>query len=146
MTGNLVHGYPSEDTAVVLLEFQNGAKGVVDNLFNVPDASSKNRLELYGPKGSILADGTIGQGELGEMIAYLESGDTGYEAKQTRTASGGIAITPDPLNMYRAEVEAFSRAVLDGTEPPVSAEDGLWSQYVLAACYESAKTGSAVAL
>ena len=55
-------------------------------------------------------------------------------------------ITPDPLNMYRAEVEAFSRAVLDGTEPPVSAEDGLWSQYVLAACYESAKTGSAVAL
>ena len=146
MTGNLVHGYPSEDTAVVLLEFQNGAKGVVDNLFNVPDASSKNCLELYGPKGSILADGTIGQGELGEMIAYLESGDTGYEAKQTRTASGGIAITPDPLNMYRAEVEAFSRAVLDGTEPPVSAEDGLWSQYVLAACYESAKTGSAVAL
>ncbi len=146
MTGNLVHDYPSEDSAVVLLEFQNGAKGMVDNFFNVPDSSSKNRLELYGSKGSILADGTIGQGELGEMIAYLESGDTGYEAQQTRDAGGGIAITPEPVNTYRAEVEAFSQAVLQGTEPPVSAEDGLWSQHVLAACYESARTGAAVSL
>ncbi|HPJ98223.1 MAG TPA: Gfo/Idh/MocA family oxidoreductase, partial [Candidatus Hydrogenedentes bacterium] len=78
--------------------------------------------------------------------AYLESRDTGYEAQQARTAGGGIAITPEPVNTYRAEVEAFSRAVLEGTEPPVSAEDGLWSQYVLAACYESARTGAAVSL
>lgn len=146
VTGNLVHAYPSEDTAVVLLEFENGAKGVVDNLFNVPDASSKNRLELYGSKGSILAEGTLGQGEIGEMMAYLESGDAGYEAQQARSGGGGIAITPNPVNMYRAEVEAFAQAVLDDAEPPVPAEDGLWSQRVLAACYESAKKGCAVSL
>ncbi|HQH69773.1 MAG TPA: Gfo/Idh/MocA family oxidoreductase [Candidatus Hydrogenedentes bacterium] len=146
LIGNLVHDYPSEDTAVVILEFENGAKGMVDNLFNVPDSSSKNRLELYGSRGSILAEGTIGQGEIGEMTAYLESGDTGYEAKQARTGGSGIAITPDPLNMYRAEVEAFARAVVSDREPPVSAEDGLWSQRVLAACYEAAKTGCAVSL
>ncbi|MEA3364012.1 MAG: Gfo/Idh/MocA family oxidoreductase [Candidatus Hydrogenedentes bacterium] len=146
VTGNLVHEYPSEDTGVVLLEFENGAKGVVDNLFNVPDASSKNRLELYGSKGSILAEGTIGQGEIGEMTAYLESGDAGYEAQQARSGGGGISITPNPVNMYRAEVEAFSQAVLDDTEPPVPGEDGLWSQRLLAACYEAAKTGCAVSL
>ncbi|HPO10790.1 MAG TPA: Gfo/Idh/MocA family oxidoreductase, partial [bacterium] len=55
LIGNLVHGYASEDTATVLLEFESGAKGIVDNLFNVPDASSRNRLELYGSRGSILA-------------------------------------------------------------------------------------------
>ena len=65
MTGNLVHDYQSEDTAVVIVEFESGAKGSIDTLFCVPDASSKNRLELYGSKGSILADGTIGQGEIG---------------------------------------------------------------------------------
>ncbi|MFA6243664.1 MAG: Gfo/Idh/MocA family oxidoreductase, partial [Candidatus Hydrogenedentales bacterium] len=69
---SLVHAYRSEDTAVVLAEFENGARGVVDVLFNVPDASSRNRLELYGTQGCILADGTIGQGELGEMTAYIE--------------------------------------------------------------------------
>lgn len=146
ITGNLVHDYPSEDTAVVLFEFENGAKGIVDNLFNIPDASSKNRLELYGSKGSILAEGTIGQGEIGEMTAYLESGDAGYEAQQARSGGDGMAITPNPVNMYRAEVEAFAQAVLDDTEPPVPAEDGLWSQRVLAACYEAAKKGAAISL
>ncbi|NIA15103.1 MAG: Gfo/Idh/MocA family oxidoreductase [Nitrospiraceae bacterium] len=146
LTGNLVQEYASEDTGVVLLEFENGAKGIVDNLFNVPDESSKNRLELYGSQGSILAEGTIGQGELGTMEAYLRKTPQGYEAQQARADGTGIVIAPEPLNMYRAEIEAFSKAVQDDTEPPVNAEIGLWSQRVLAACYESARTGQAVAL
>jgi predicted dehydrogenase len=145
-TAGLVQAYKSEDTAVVLLEFRNGAKGVVDCLFNVPDASSMNRLELYGSLGSILAEGTIGQGEIGHMTAYLEKSDRGYEAQQARDASGGVRIAPKPINMYRAEVEAFSQAVLDDTDPPVGADIGLWSQKVLAACYESAAAGKPVAL
>jgi len=145
LTANLVHPYASEDTAVALLEFEGGAKGCVDSLFNVPDASSKNRLELYGSKGSILAEGTIGQGEIGEMAAYLQESDAGYEAQQAREGGGGLRIAPAAVNMYRAEVEAFSQAVLDDIDPPVGAELGLWSQKVLAACYESAKTGQAVA-
>ena len=146
LAGNLVHDYRSEDTAVVLLEFENGAKGVVDNLFNVPDASSKNRLELYGSQGSILAEGTIGQGEAGEMVAYLEELGKAYDAQQARDEAGGLRIAPEPVNMYRAEVEAFSQAVLDDTAAPVGGELGLWSQKVLAAAYESAATGKTISL
>lgn len=146
VTGNLVQDYASEDTAVVLLEFASGAKGVVDCLFNVPDASSLNRLELYGSQGSILAEGTIGQGMAGTMIARLESAAGAYTAAQDRDAGGGIAINPDPVNMYRAEVEAFSKAILERTPPPVSGRDGRWSQVVLAACYESAAKGCRIAL
>ncbi|HOV74778.1 MAG TPA: Gfo/Idh/MocA family oxidoreductase [Candidatus Hydrogenedentes bacterium] len=145
-TGHLVQDYASEDTAVVLLDFACGAKGVVDCLFNVPDASSKNRLELYGSKGSILAEGTIGQGEIGQMTAFLEETDKAYEATQTRGADDGHAIAPLPLNMYRAEVEAFSRAVLADSAPPIGGELGLWSQKVLAACYESAASGRRVVI
>ena len=145
LTGNLVQDYASEDTAAALLEFKNGAKGIVDNLFNVPDESSKNRLELYGSKGSILADGTIGQGDGGEMAAYLQEVPTGYDAQQARRDGGRFVIAPTPVNTYRAEVEAFSQAVLDDTDPPVGADLGVWSQQVLAACYESAETGQAVA-
>ncbi len=145
-TGNLVHGYPVEDTAVVLLEFETGAKGVVDNLFNVPDAASKNHLEIYGSKGAILAEGTIGQGEAGQMTAYIEASGKGYEAQQTRDASAGQPIAPEPVNMYRAEIEAFAQAVLDGATPPVDAQAGIRSQRVLDACYESAKTGETITL
>ena len=145
-TGNLVHSYQSEDTAVVLLDFANGAKGVVDNLFNVPDESSKNRLELYGSRGSILADGTIGQGEIGQMIAYIEEDSGEYDAFQSRAKGKGTAINPPPVNMYQAEVEAFSKAVLENKPAPVGASLGLRSQKVLAACYESSITGKTVSL
>lgn len=144
MTGNLVHDYATEDTAIVALEFDSGAKGTVDNLFCVPDASSKNRLELYGALGSILAEGTIGQGEIGEMTAMLEEEGKGYEAQQQREGAAGIELKPEPVNMYRAEVEAFAQAVIDDAGPPVSGDDGLWSQKVLTACYESAKSGQTV--
>jgi predicted dehydrogenase len=141
---NTVHGYASEDSAVAMLAFENGAIGTVDAFFCVPDNASKNALELYGSKGSILAKGTIGQGEAGEMTAFLEEEDAVYAARQERREGGGIAINPVPVNMYRAEIEAFSQSLLDGTPPPVGSGAGLRSQQILTACYESAKTGQAV--
>ncbi|MCC6698829.1 MAG: Gfo/Idh/MocA family oxidoreductase [Candidatus Hydrogenedentes bacterium] len=138
---NRIHRYGSEDTSVVLVEFESGARGIVDALFNVPDSSSRNRLELYGSLGSILAEGTIGQGERGTMEAYLETEAKEYEAQQTREPGVITKIDPTPVNMYQSEVEAFSQAVLDDTEPPVSGKDGLRVQKILAACYESASSG-----
>lgn len=144
LTGRVVHDYASEDTAVVLLEFENGAKGVVDSLFNVPDDSVKNRLELYGSQGSILAEGTIGQGEAGQMVGRFAAGSQGYDAQQARDAGGGTPLAPEPVNMYRAEIEAFSQAVVDGAAPPVGAAAALRIQRLLAACYESAQTGRVI--
>jgi predicted dehydrogenase len=46
--------------------------------------------------------------------------------------------------MYRAEIEAFSEAILKGEELPIGADAGLHSQKVIAACYESARTGVTV--
>jgi len=64
---NVVHHYEVEDSAVVLLGFENGSTAIVDTHFCVPDAASKNMLELYGSKGSIISQGTIGQTDCGEM-------------------------------------------------------------------------------
>lgn len=141
---NSVHAYKSEDSAVATLFFASGAIGTVDTFFCIPDNSSKNVLELYGSKGSILAKGTIGQAPAGEMVAFLESSDAGYDAQQARAAAAGLPIDPEPVNTYRAEIEAFSQALLDGKPCPVGADIGLQSQRVLAACYESARTGKVV--
>jgi predicted dehydrogenase len=143
-TNSTVHPYASEDSAVVLLRFASGAVGTVDTFFCIQDESSKNALELYGSRGSILATGTIGQGSQGKMTAHVLPGQTGYQAQQGRTQAQGIKIEPEPRNTYRAEVEAFSAALLAGTANPLPAELGLRSQKIIAACYQSASTGEAV--
>jgi predicted dehydrogenase len=138
MTHRTIHRYATEDSGAVLARFKSGVLATVDTFFCIPDNSSKNRLELYGSRGSILAQGTIGQGDAGELVAFLE-GAKAYDAKQQRTAGGGLVIAPKPVNTYRAEIEAFSQALLDGRSTRASALAGLRSQVVLAACYQSAK-------
>ena len=137
---NTIHSYKSEDSAIVSLFFENGALGTVDTYFCIPDNSSKNVLELYGSKGSILAKGTIGQGASGEMVAYLEEDNAGYNAQQVRIEGEGLLISPEPVNTYLAEIEEFSCAILEKREPLNNASLGLRSQIILSACYKSAKT------
>ena len=141
---NSVHDYKSEDSATAMLYFENSALATVDTFFCIPDNSSKNVLELYGSKGSILAEGTIGQGPAGRMVAFLEQDGKDYDAQQARSAAEGMAIEPEPVNTYQAEIEEFSQAILDDREPAISGELGLRSQKILTACYESAKSGKAV--
>jgi predicted dehydrogenase len=144
-TGNLVQDYETEDTAVVLLDFAGGAKGFVDTLFNVPDAAARNMLEVYGSRGSMVTRGTIGQESTGSISAILEGEDKGYDAQQQREAGAAERIIePEVVNMYEAAIQGFCDAIVNDTEPPVSAEDGLWSHKVIEACYESARTGQVV--
>lgn len=141
----LTHSYKAEDTATVLFKLANGAHGIVDNHFNIPDAASKNILEIYGTRGSVLCRGTVGQAPGGEATAYLEREAKGYDAKQQRTDQSVVEeIKPEPVNMYRAEVEAFSEAIERNAEPPIGGEHGLWNLKVCLACYESARKGKAV--
>jgi predicted dehydrogenase len=144
MTENMVQAYTSEDTAVAMLQFESGAFGVVDALFNVPDAAARNALEIYGSKGSVYSFGTIGQGSGGQLKAVIEQDDKDYDAGQVRESAGEIVIEPEPVNIYLAAIDGFCRAIEDNTDVPVSAEDGLWSQRVMEACYQSAATGKVV--
>ena len=146
-TGNLVQAYESEDTAVATLKFESGAIGVVDSMFNVPDAAARNALEVYGSKGSAWAWGTIGQDSSGKLKATLERGDKGYDAAQVREGqTAEETIEPAVVNMYQAHIEAFCAAIENDTEPPITGDDGLWSHRVIEACYESARSGRNVTL
>ena len=141
---NIIHNYKSEDSATAMLFFENGALGIIDTFFCIPDDSSKNVLELYGSKGSILAQGTIGQEPAGRMVAFLEQDGKDYDAQQARATSQGLAIEPEPVNTYQAEIEEFSQSIIDDREPVISGELGLRSQRILTACYQSARLGKVI--
>ena len=141
---NIVHPYKSEDAAVTLLFFENGSMATVDNFFCIPDSASQFALELYGSEGAIIAKHTVNQGDQGQMIAYVQQTDAGYDAQQAQQAAEPVAITPKPYNTYRAEIEEFSQALIQGREPYNNAELGLRSEKILEACYQSAKSGRTV--
>lgn len=144
MINRTVQRYETEDSGVISARFKNGVLATVDTFFCIPDDSSKNRLELYGSRGSILAQGTIGQESGGEMTAYLENDRKSWDAQQVCAKDGGQKIPAKRVNIYQAEIEAFSQAILDGRGTTQSAQDGLRSQILLAACYQSARTGRQV--
>ena len=140
-----VHKYPVEDSATTLARFANGCHAVIDAFFNIPDDACLRVMEVYGSAGSILAEGTIGQGG-GSMRACALGEVGGYDADQKRSASSGFReIKPGRYNMYRAEIEAFSQAVLDGEPVAInSIPDGVRIMELVAAAYRSAETGRRV--
>ncbi|MBD3292341.1 MAG: hypothetical protein GF393_05420 [Armatimonadia bacterium] len=143
-TEHLVQDYETEDTAVVTLHFESGAVGMVDTLFNVPDAAARNMLELYGSGGSMVTQGTIGQASTGSITAVIEGEAGDYDAQQQREGAAEQILEPDVVNMYEAAIQGFCEAIENDTEPPVPGADGLWSHKVVDACYESARTGQVV--
>jgi predicted dehydrogenase len=145
-TNRLVQGYPVEDTALISVMFRSGAVGLVDNHFNVPDEAMLNVLELYGSKGSVMAEGTIGQMSTGKMIARIQAEAKGYAAAQQRTAIQPEEVNGDPRNIYQAEIEEFSRAIEEDKSPPVPGEDGLWNLRIALAAYKSARSGQVIEL
>ena len=67
MSGTKVFNYEVDDQSSTLMELENGAYAYVDANFNIPDAAAKCRMEIYGSRGSMLAEGTISQIEAGTI-------------------------------------------------------------------------------
>ncbi len=136
--GTLTHRYKVEDSSALLLKFDNGAHGLVDNNFNIPDAAAAGRLEVYGTEGSLLAEGTISQ-EPGGKLTLIRSKQGSYESAQTRPEKTTEEIRVNPVPMYGEEVRHLSECILEDKEPIISGEEGLRNLKIVLAAYESAK-------
>ena len=138
---NITHGYPVEDSGIVMLRFENGAYGICDAFFNIPDEAAKGVLELYGTKGSLLAEGTISQTGKGRMVAHILKEQRGYDAKQERGVIEPQEIKAELKDLFQAEVEDFVDAILNHKKPMNSGEEALKNMIVIEAAYKSQKEG-----
>lgn len=139
-----VHHYPVEDSATTLLLFESGAHGTVDSFFCIPDEASRTRLEIYGSKGSILAEGTIGQGSGGFLEVYLNESAKGYETGQAKDSGGRFREEKfTEINPYTAELEYFSSLVLEGKKEVEinSGGHGVHILKIVEAAYKSSESG-----
>ncbi len=141
--GNITHNYPVEDSGIIMLNFKGGTYGICDSFFNIPDEAAKGMLEIYGTKGSLLAEGTIGQIAGGNMVAYIQEQEE-YDAEQNRGPIKPLKISADLKDIYQAEVEDFISAIENKTIPMNSGIEALKNIRVIEAAYQSQKSGKVV--
>jgi predicted dehydrogenase len=119
---------------------------VCDSFFNIPDEAAKGVLEVYGTRGSLMAEGTISQVAGGRMMAYLQKEGKGYDAQQERIGIRPVEIKAELKNMYLAEVEDFIDAVEKKRMPMNSGKEALRNFQIIQAAYRSQKTGKVIKL
>lgn len=130
--------YDVEDTATVMLKMDGGLTAYVDTNFNIPDEAAICRLEFYGTKGSIVAEGTLSQIEAGE-VKVIVSDQGAYDAAQNRGETKSTVLDCKLGNMYTKEIDSFSDSILNGTKVEVPLSDAVHVQKVIEAAYRSAE-------
>ena len=135
--GTQTFQYNADDSAAIVMKMENGALAMVDANFNIPDAAAKCKLEIYGTKGSIMAEGTISQVEGGEVSVLISDDSLGYDAAQNREELVPVKLNVELGNMYTKEVESFGLAILNDTEPEITAEDAINVQMIVEQAYKA---------
>ncbi len=149
VTANRSHKYEKgvEDTCIALYKFASGVPAVLDISWGIPDEVSEFVFEFYGSTGAVKGNYSLAQGPGGNFRICQLGNAGGYDAQQAVKAKGGYANWKlKTKNTYQAEIEAFSRAIIEGKPAPVSGKDGLWNHLVMEATYKAAETGMTVKL
>ena len=137
--GNRTRG---DDEAITILEFANGAVGVVESSWNRPGGMDDS-IEVFGDKGQTYADMLMGNA----LPTYSEVG-FGYAVEKAATTKGWTyPVFEEHWNYgFPQEVRHFARCVR-GKETPISdGETGRVVQEVLCAAYASAGRGQKITL
>lgn len=135
--GNQIFKYSVEDAGGVMMRLENGAVAYVDANFNIPDSAARCKLEFYGTKGSIFAQGTMSQVEGGEIEVLCSDPSVGYDANQNRNTFTTLPVEVEFGNMYTKEITEFGKAVAGDRDVPINAQDAIASQKVIESAYKS---------
>lgn len=143
---NLTFNYEVEDSCNAVIQMDNGSAMYIEANFNIPDAASKSRIEIYGTRGSIMAECTLSQVEGGKVDVLISDDSLGYDAQQDRVDVDKLELDVTFGNMYTKEVEGFGNAIINDTDVPVPANEAILNQKVVEAVYESSRTGKHIIL
>ena len=145
-TGTQTFSYNVDDSGMLLMKMNNGAIAMVDANFNIPDAAAKCKMEFYGTKGSMMAEGTISQIEAGQVEVFMSDDAKGYDAAQERCELKAQMLEVEFGNMYTKEVEAFGNAIINDTEPVVTAQSAVQVQNIIESAYNASESKKYITL
>ena len=126
-----------EDEAYCILEFENGAVGVIENSWG-RRGGMDDRIEVYGSEGLAFANLHMGNA----LPTYSENG-YGYAVEKAPSTKGWTYPVFEELWNYGfpQEMAHFARCVSGKEEPQSTGEDGMLVMKALNAAYASAGEG-----
>jgi predicted dehydrogenase len=140
--GTYVHADKTqgEDEAYCILEFENGAVGVVEDSWG-RRGGMDDRIEVYGSEGLTFANLHMGNA----LPTYSENG-FGYAVEKAPSTKGWTYPVFEELWNYGfpQEMAHFARCVRGREQPQSTGEDGLIVMKALYAAYASAGEGRKV--
>jgi predicted dehydrogenase len=131
-----------EDESLCILEFANGAVGLVENSW-ARRGGMDDRIEVYGEAGLTYANLNMGNA----LPTYSEKG-YGYAVEKAPTTTGWSYPVFEELWNYGfpQEMTHFARCVRGKESPQATGEDGLVVMQALYAAYASAGDGRKIDL
>ncbi|HRR91968.1 MAG TPA: Gfo/Idh/MocA family oxidoreductase [bacterium] len=130
-TRTLARKIEVEDTAVSVLEYKNGAIGIIEGTTSVVPGFD-HRLEFHGVDGSILVNG--------EKIARWEV--PGLELKLDSYETAGSTASDPRVASYRGHqilIQDMIDAIKNDRDPLIPGEEGKKALKIILAIYKSSK-------
>ena len=134
-TGTFTHDYDVEDTALIVMQHQNGALSSIQAGWSITAGRyvARRVYELHASAGSFLFD------HEDAPLAVFRPGQEGWEAPEVAPERG------DDAGYYAFRDRFF--AALDAGDPlPVGAAEARHALAVVEAAYDSARTGASTAV
>jgi predicted dehydrogenase len=122
MGSSNVFGYPVEESAFVLIAFEQGCHGILSATYAVPHPG--NLLEIYGTEGTLI---------LGEQLRVI-------------TVNGEALHKVEFPDYYSGLLQHFHDTLESGGPALASGTDGLKNLEIILAGYESGETGREIKL
>ena len=131
-----------EDNSVIIIEFENGVTGVVENSW-AKHGGMDDRSEVHGTGGVIYADLFMGN----SAVTYSREG-YGYAMEKADTTAGwSFTVFEEAFNQgYPHELKHFIECVQKDKQPLVTGEDGRDVLEIIYAAYASAGQGKKIML
>ncbi len=129
---NVIYKYECEDSCAALIDFDKGGFGIVDAYFCSPIESLRNDIEINGTEGTLYTENTLQMDTMGRL--------------HLRTAEANEIFECPAEDMYKAVFEKFADAILNEKPLPITGEEGLHSQKIIAAVYKSSETGRKISI
>ncbi len=121
-----------EDFAAGFVRFENGATLTLESSF-IANGEDAYQTTLYGDEGGVFLD-------------LNTPGNTKFFREESGSLTDTQFVSVPTVGSHEAEIRGFVQALLDGTEVPVTGEQGLMVTRILDALYASSETGQPVDL
>src|SRR2546423_6976926 len=139
-TDTLVHRMETEDVAVAILRFANGALGTIAATTDAYPGTG-TRIEVHGDKGSVVIED--------DRLSYLHLAQDDRE-QRAPTAPAGPSAAQNPATLairsHALQIEDMMRAIRENGAPLVDGYAARHLVEIILGIYESARTHQEVTL